>query len=444
MRKRTPISEKDAPTFLQKLEVFVQEEEMNALNPFEDIAYDPVFYEKKSKLPFTKSPAQLSNWLSTSRPNYNMASWCFYGNIETEEGETVAISSIFQQQLNFPKKTPYIAEFSYSDNKTNGYALAPFLVEEFDVNFKIPFSVTADFSPLKDVYLNLCLTSGEMGQMNATYRMSGSVIDIHLTKWEYDLKLTDTMGAIQVGYGASSYLPQWLTPQQRKEISENYNNSVTDYLEATQNPLAGQGSYYYSLPLLTVDSFTLKRNEKSYANANKGTIWVDYVVQSFTKQEFSIVSTATWQFIAIQFPTSENKDDFNGALMVSLVSTRSGDEINTLPMARFYKGDSSKLAENGAINPCYEWNTDQITFTPTKKWVDKSKNSFPVAFTIQLVSPNGTISLTAKAIHNNQAISIANINKYEGVYKVKASIHIKGKNKIDKPSVNGFAWAEVH
>ncbi|MEN2416369.1 hypothetical protein [Flavobacterium mesophilum] len=395
------------------------------------------YWNQLDILSFSKSEKGLREWLSTPHPEYNMASWCFYGNITTDDGEVVAISSMIQQQLNMGGM-PYLAEFSYCDR--NGYKVVPFEVEANDVQFKAPFSVKVTYKYICDMYLEITLLSGEMGQAGAKYRLAGNVIDLKGNNLKYDLILTDTYGAIQIGYGTTSFLPQWLTPSQHQNVMANYKGSVPNYLNARKDTMLGQGSYYYSMPLLKVESFLLYRkvdNEwKQYANGKKGNIWVDYVVQGFNSQEKTLLKNAQWQFLAIQFPEK------NASLMVSIVDVPPIENISSkvLPMARLYYGD--KKATNGSKQAYYEWAIDQIEYKPTKYWVDpKTGLKYPIEFDLNLRSPDDSyLKLKGKSVRDNQVVGYG-VNKYEGVFSVEADIQVKDLNATN---LQGFSWAEIH
>jgi hypothetical protein len=396
------------------------------------------YWSQLDILPFSKSEKGLRDWLSTPHPEYNMASWCFYGNITTDEGEVVAISSMVQQQLNMGGM-PYLAEFSYCDD--NGYKVVPFEVGTADVQFKAPFSIRVTYKYIPDVFLEIKLLSGEMGQAGAKYRLSGNVIDLKMNNLKYDLVLTDTYGVVQIGYGTSSFLPQWLTPSQHHSIMANYKGSVPSYLNAGEDTMLGQGSYYYSMPLLKVESFSLHRKLDNewvlYANGSKGNIWVDYVVQGFASQEKALLKNAQWQFLAIQFPEQ------NASLMVSIVDVPTPIENVTsgiFPMARLYYGDQK--AANGSKQAYQEWAIGQIEFNPKKYWVDPTTGlKYPIEFDLNLRSPDGSqILLKGKSIRANQVIE-EGVNKYEGVFAIQADIRVKSLNL---QGAQGCAWAEIH
>lgn len=396
------------------------------------------YWSQLADLPFSKSEEGLSDWLSKPHPEYNLASWCFYGNVTTDEGKVVAVSSMVQQQLKMGGM-PYLAEFSYCDD--NGYKVVPFEVDVADVAFKDPFSVRVTYKYIPDVFLEIALVSGKMGQAGAKYRLSGNVIDLKMNNLKYELLLTDTYGVVQIGYGASSFLPQWLTPTQHQNVMANYKGSVSNYLNAKEDAMRGQGSYYYSMPLLKVESFTLSRRLddvwEPYAKGSEGNIWVDYVVQGFDQKEEALLKNAQWQFLAIQFPEQK------ASLMVSIVDVPTPIEdvpSGILPMARLYYGNHKAL--NGSKQAYKEWTIDQIEFKPTKYWVDPHTNlKYPIEFELNLKSPDGSrMVLKGTAVRNDQVIE-DKVNKYEGVFTVQADVWLDGSNL---KGIKGFAWAEVH
>ncbi|EQA47329.1 hypothetical protein LEP1GSC050_1810 [Leptospira broomii serovar Hurstbridge str. 5399] len=400
------------------------------------------FYNNRALLPQGQSPSQLSGWLSQCHPRYNMSSWCFFGNITDEAGETAAINSIVQYQL-LPNNSPYLAEWSYCDSKTNGYVIAPFLVEAGNVEYSRPLAITVDANPIYTGFLSLALVHGEIGQIGAKYSLTGRVrTEPDFDNWEYDLLMEDTFGVIQAGYGPTSFLPQWLFPNQTKEIMTNpqFDGSVHEYLKSGMDDMFGQGSYYYTLPLLKVDKFLIRKNGSSYFSGKKGNIWIDYVVQSFGEKSLEIVGSASWQFFAVQFPEIPGYFNYEAAIMVSIVEAKTGpnpDDESNLKAARFFISDPyhTQYNENGSMKAAFEWSINQIKYTGSDLY-----RGFPTKFEISLSATNGSISLKGEAIRQNQIVG--GVNKYEGVFTVIADINFA--NGIQVAGVKGFAWAEVH
>jgi len=398
-------------------------------------AHLPNFYNSRAILPQGQSPDQLAGWLSRQHPRYSMSSWCFYGSLIDDAGRTAAVSTMFQfQQL--PKNPPYVAEWSYCDDGTDGYVVAPFRVTEANVAYSTPFAVTVDANPVNSGLIALSLDSGRMGERGARYRMTGRTVTLSNDAWEYELLLRDSFGCIQVGYGPSSFMPQWITHEQRKEIESSFGGSVRAYLESGRDDMFAQGSYYYSLPLLAVDRFSISRNGSPYSSGARGHVWADYVVQGFDQAGLGIVGTATWQFFAIQFPEFSDRPGYRAALVVSIVTVKlpAGDQ-SELKLARFYDTEGSQN-ENGSVGPTYEWTINQIDFKPRERW-----KGFPVEAEISLRAAEATITLVATAVRENQVVLPQVVDKYEGVFDVRADLSVRGIHAHD---VRGFGWGEVH
>ncbi|QUX94064.1 hypothetical protein C0J08_01005 [Marinomonas sp. CT5] len=349
------------------------------------------------------------------------------------------ISTIVQQQQDFPKQPPYIAEWSLCDQDTNGYVVIPFLLSSpSKVKYKKPFKIDIDLFEKIDT-LSIQLISGKMGEAGARYQLSGVDISFHLDTWQYNIILHDAFGAIQVGYGPQSFLPQYLSKEQSEAISNEYQGSVQNYLEDTEDTMQGQGSYYYSLPLLEVEHFTIKKNNQPYMAGDSGHIWVDYVVQGFTTDSLKKLGKASWRFFAIQFPASLNQQLAGpAALMISMVQANPANQWENVNTASFYYNQNNTTT-NGAIRPEVVWQMDSIVFSPTKFWTAPDGSKIPVEFEITLESGNSKSLIKAKANCDNQFIPY--VDKYEGIFNVTANIQT---DTFEFKNLQGFAWAEVH
>jgi len=419
----------------------------------------PCTYSGNAELEFSKNKEGLANWLSNPHDEYNMASLDFYGHLIDDSGNITGFSSMIQQQFGLPlteniekdlMALPYLAEFSICNEKSEGVVIAPFMLEKKNVSFKAdPFSETATLDFLiVDEKISIKLTSGVMGQPGAKYLLQGKAYTFDKALWEYNVVLTDTMGTIAVGYGPQSFLPQWLTTEQKNLIdAKPYSGNVHAYIKKSNDNMQGEGSYYYSLPLLQVDHFKIYRNKDLYTTGSKGYMWVDYVTQSFSHESFPVLkSNATWQFLAIQLPPELNPEGPSGALMFSKVKMKipkEGNIYSVLPMARFYQQQGSPQP-NSALNPTHEWNIKEITFSPANYWPEpepKAAPNFPLAFSLTLgsIGTKGYAKLDGKAVYKNQVAKA--VDKYEGVFEITGVINLDGSG--DKP-IKGYAWAEIH
>jgi hypothetical protein len=416
-------------------------------------------YSNTPTLAFSKDAAGLAAWLSTAHPEYNMASLDFYGHLIDDSGEIVGFSSMIQQQFGLPSTSsassileslPYLAEFSVCSGDTNGVVVAPFMLEKDSVSFQSdPYSETAT---LLDEKITIALVSGEMGQPGAKYKLTGNAIAFDVGNWVYEVELTDTMGTIGVGYGPLSFLPQWLDKAQQDSIN---GGNVQAYLQAGPDAMSGEGSYYFSIPLLQVTNFNITVDGLPFASGSKGYMWVDYVTQSFSEASYPILKDkATWQFLAIQFPPELN-NGFSGALMFSKVempvpgSTSTPQETSILPTARFWNNTATEQQNpNTAIQAWHEWDIKDIHFSTSDLWPaqkqgePKPKYQYPLQFTLTLGDPKDKDNyaiVKGKAVRPNQVVTA--VHKYEGVYHVTGSIYVKG---VQLEKVEGYAWAEIH
>lgn len=404
-------------------------------------------YSNTPTLPHSKNADGLASWLSTPHPGYNMASLDYYGHLIDDSGDFIGFSSMIQQQFGLPGSAPYLAEFSICNGETDGVVVAPFLLDKDKVTFQSnPFSETANLNlEIEDEKITIALVSGEMGQPGAKYKLTGNAIAFDLANWVYEIELTDTMGTIAVGYGPLSFLPQWLNKAQHNTVmSPPFGGNVEAYLKSGQDNMSGEGSYYYSLPMLQVNNFTITVDGIPFSSGSQGHLWVDYVTQSFSEASYPVLKNdAKWQFLAIQFPPQLSLNDFTGALMFSKVEMPipGSTEISTLPTARFYHNGADQ-EPNTALKAWHDWDIQDIQFETSDLWPKEGDHQFPLKFTLTLGQPgdpNGYAILKGEAVRPNQEVTL--VHKYEGVYKVTGSIHV---DDFHLDTVFGYAWAEIH
>ena len=104
------------------------------------------------------------------------------------------------------------------------------------------------------------LTAGYPGLVGAEYKLLLEAIisdDFHINPVYIEINLVDLLGTVREGFGPDSFLPNWLTTEQRNTILSTFGGSVENYFSSGIDKLTCQGSYYFSQPLLSVDSFTI-------------------------------------------------------------------------------------------------------------------------------------------------------------------------------------------
>lgn len=55
------------------------------------------------------------------------------------------------------------------------------------------------------------------------------------------------------------------------------------YLKRTRNPMIDQGSWYYQLPFLEVEQFSITIGDTVQSKGTLGLLWTDGIVQSYNK-----------------------------------------------------------------------------------------------------------------------------------------------------------------
>lgn len=406
------------------------------------------FFTKQTLLPQSQNARQLSAWLSQNHPGYNLVAWCFFGNLINNKGVVEAVSSIVQfirepefSWLSLIGLRPYMAGFMYCGANTDGYLISG-SVEYLNEGIAIvpdPWSITITYD-IKGTQccFSMSLLSGTFGVKGAEYMLVADVLDSNLKRIKADIVFTDILGVVSEGFSPSGFLPQWITQAQHNAISEQYNNSVAQYLDTTGDEMIDQGSYYYSIPLLEVSAFKITdADENVQSEGTEGTIWFDYVVQSYNDAAFKVGESASWEFFAMQFP------DDNAALMLSIVNAKvpeqhSGDFASQFSVAKYFNSNSGNLA-NGALTPAHEWKMNEIDLEPVKSSIWKSPKTgaeYYMEYTVNLTSQEFPGQLTLSSIRDNQEADVMNTSKYEGIFTVQGTIGGK--------QVTGYAWGELH
>lgn len=189
--------------------------------------------------------------------------------------------------------------------------------------------------------------------------------------------------------------------------------------------MTNQGSYYYSAPLLEVKSFRiLGQDDEVISEGNQGTLWMDYVVQSYNKSDWNLTTGANWHFFAIQFPEKE------AALVTSNIERT--NPPSKFPMAKLFRSTSTRLP-NGALVAKQEWSMNEISFTPDpdSAWTSpKSGLKYYTKYTLFFESQDFPATLTMQSVRNDQEIyyNIPSVMKkpivaYEGAFTASGTIN---------------------
>jgi len=395
------------------------------------------FFTQDTTLSQTQSSDQLAEYLSTNHFEHDLDGWFFFGSLEDDTAPddpgvfVMAIQRIEVSKDGF--RIPMVpAIVAFNSASLGQYTFRGFVTIEFDSLMTVqsnPWKVTMK-SPLQSAPLmTMQLVSGTMGVAGAEYRLTADIPDLQGVRLQVDVQLQDRFGVINQGYGATSFFPQYITAEQREEITENYTHSVSDYLEATGDPMSCQGSYYYSMPLIDVEHFSIMRDSVSLSAGSSGLLWMDYVVQTYDQKASEAFSGGSWGFYAIQFP------ERNMVLTVIEVTSATG----SLPVATLFN-EGSEHTRNGARKALHSYAIDEITIEPVPGtlWTSPvTGQQYPMQHHIQLGSADWTADLTIEMIRDNQEIVIdtAGTIKYEGIGSVRGT--------LGGQSVNGKAFLEL-
>lgn len=280
-------------------------------------------------------------------------------------------------------------------------------------------------------WMSMELVSGQMGRPGARYLLCADVTDQFGERLTASVSLRDRLGVLNDGYGPRSFYPQWITPLQRLLIRADYSGSTNSYLRRTLDPMTSQGSYYYSLGLLDVKRFRVGvASRSSFATGGRGTMWMDYVVQSYDAVARSVVAKASWLFFAVQLPSRDR------VILINQLDTGAG----RLRIARLFRGGRTATFRNGARKAVAQWDSDDIRITPVRgsTWTSQASGlTYPMTYRIRLNGPyrarRGVLIL--RALRKDQEIIVGDTVKYEGLMKVTGTLG--GKR------IRGTAWAEL-
>ena len=397
------------------------------------------FYSRGFRAPQSRNRSAMRRYLSKVQPRYDLQSFVFFGSLSNGRGQVNSFSTLTQtQQLDSP---PTVGSLSFNAARNPGTVIAGLQgTPGQDVNFTIdkrPWNLAVTPKPVGSgsEYVRAEVVKGQVGQKGAVYRLFGSVPGIDSAGQPVLLKTVvrakDTTGMAQWGYGPSGFFPQWLYPTQRRKIMNSYGGSVKRYLEDTGAQMRGQGSYYYSSPLLKVQRYTVYQDGKVVTRGRKGHLWLDQVNQSFDKRARKIVGNGVnWIEFSVQLPGSRQ------ALKIGDVRQRS---VGSLPYAMLIRRDGERV-RSGLLASARTWDLADIRIKPIRssQWTSpKSGKTYYLSYDVILAGnkANGTGRLRVTARTPDQEISLSSRTVYEGLFTVKGTL--LGKR------VGGQAWGEI-
>ena len=397
-------------------------------------------------LPQTQSAQDLAAYLASEHFDYDLDGWFFFGNLV--EGSSprpdaddvgaffIAIQRIEQSVFGF--RVPLVpAIVGFNSASLGRYVFGGTATVDIDplvVVSQDPWSVRVNSLSDPVPLMSMGLTSGTMGVRGASYRLTANLRDQLGGRLQADVLLVDRLGVVNEGYGTASFFPQFITDDQRVDIRDRFGGSVAGYLQATGNPMSCQGSYYYSLPMLEVRQFAVTRDGAPISRGTRGTMWMDYVVQSYDSTAIQVLGNASWLFFALQFP------ELNLGMMVIQLTSADG----TLPVATLF-GPASRPTRNGARRAVHSWGIDEIDLQPVPgtTWTSPATGEqYAMQYRLRLGSRVWPGDLTITTVRNDQEIVANNplggerkTIKYEGEAQVEGT--------LARRAVRGTGWLEL-
>lgn len=403
-----------------------------------------LYYAGNTSLPQTQNANSLEKFLSFDQPGITLQAYCFFGYLEDDQSNQMAYFSLLQrlgQQIDIPDSTEVRLPFIMAGTgistpgmggfRTGGTLGAALLGNDISLTQPWNLAITSDNNAGPAVSKNETraqLVSGTFGQKGARYKISSHGVDDKGKEMTTEILVEDTMGFVSEGFGVNAFLPNWLLPEQEKAVRENHGGSVEKYLAATQNPLTGQGSYYYSAPFLTVINFKVSYDENGtvVSQGTGGLLWMDVVYQTFNDEAVEVVKDSTWAFFIMQFPAQQK------ALMTTLVGTKASD----YRVSSLFSTNAPK-SPNGVLEPEYRWNLQDIAMQPVAGSEWRSPDSGEVYYTQYKIVLSGerAADLTVTMAWNEQEVKAGTRFVYEGLGNVTGT--------LDGEVVSGSAWLEM-
>jgi hypothetical protein len=405
------------------------------------------YYSPSPSVPQSKSLSAFRSFLSSEQTRFDLQSYPFFGSLVDDRGRTNTFSLMMQQNNHVDGLPLSYALEGVMFNQGTGFTAGGVQgIPQYTLPLTVaahPWSIRAQAYSVgsSPQYVDARVVSGHIGQKGAVYEFTSSVTAARLdgTNKPYLLqvyvRVKDTLGMTQWGYGPSGFFPQWIYPAQRAAIVRKYHGNVGAYLAATRDRMSGQGDYYYSAPLLQVQEYALYANGRQFSHGRGGWIWLDNVEQSFDAAADKIVTNkVTWTEFSTQLP------GIGEALKIGWVNQKS---VGTLTYAMLAAARNGRFADGNLATS--KWNVPSISISavPGTRYTWRSKVTGLVYHTRYrvLLRKAGNLqghsaALIMTAVFGDQEVSFKGGRAvYEGLYRVTGW--------LDGKRVTGQAWGEV-
>lgn len=387
-------------------------------SPDESIKFP--FYSEDFTLPQSQSIQQLSEYLTGKHLDYHQYGWNICASMQDADNNTLA----FFFAIEYAADGGYRGGVGFS-NSEDGFKWSGFINTVIEVTAN-PWSAKLNSADFPGMFVKMELTSGLMGSANAVIRLTADVIDLYGKSLKLDVLLRDPFGAINQGYGTTSMYPHYLTEAQRTATMALPEKTIGAYLIATGDPMNCQGAYYYALPLMDVEQFTIIYDNTTLSGTS-GKSWMDYFIKSYNETSLQMQDGSKWDWIAIQLT------EINAAINVLKISNSA---TATLPYARLFDTDSERT-KNGARKASHSWALDEISVEPVPgtAWTSPSGQEYYMQYRIILESATMPGDFTVTMLRNNQTVVLPEGSNYQGLGIVEGN--------LGGQVVSGQCWVEV-
>lgn len=402
------------------------------------------YYSPSTGQPQSRSVTAFRTFLSSEQTRFDLQSYPFFGSLVDDRGRTNTFSLMMQQSnhvMNLP--ISYALEgvmFNRGDGFTAGGVKGlPELTLPLTLTAH-PWTIRAEAFTLGKTpqFVDARVVAGHVGEKGAVYELTSRVEAARMdgTGRPYLLqvyvRVVDTLGMVQWGYGPGGFFPQWIYPAQRRAIVGRHRGDVGAYLAATHDPMSGQGDYYYSAPMLRVQEYALYANGRKFSHGRGGVIWLDNVEQSFDAKADKVVQDkVTWTEFSTQLP------GVGKALKIGWVYQRA---VGTLPYAMLAAAGNKRFVDGNLATT--KWRIGSISITPLPGHLWRSKQSglsYHTQYRVVLRKAGSaeghSATLLMTAVYGDQEAAVGSRHVYEGLFRVTGV--------LDGRRVSGQAWGEI-
>lgn len=399
---------------------------------------------------------------STGLPQYDSQSYEFFGHLVDSEGNLNSIALMSQGNtvipgLQIPQLTMEQTGLIFNRlNLTEGPSIGGMYgVAELSVPVSMsyqPWGIHVEHQETGKTLQNVDMrvASGSIGAVGSTYDitvalttgLSGTTSTEETT---LQIRARDLTGFVQWGYGPNGFFPLWMfngtpldtdkgfipTTDQRGPIMDSYGGDIGAYLSATGDPMTGQGSQYYSMPLVQVEEWTIAMGDTYVAHGSDGLLFFDYLTETYNDTAQHIVGNGySWTEFSVQLPDS---------LQGMLIAVTGQEDVGELYYAMLAGAGSTQRA-NGTLEPTANWPQGSIHITPVpnSSWVSRSScYVYDLSYRVQLDASESlpAADLTFSATIPEQELNALGRSVYEGLFNYTGT--------LDGKPVSGHAWGEI-